>query len=69
MKNRIPRNFCGMFIEMLTDTSGGKAGDVFYISKNDRNEYTGINERTQQSYLFFAAHLRDGDYIKILRYC
>ena len=58
-----------MFIELLTDTSGGKKGDTFYISKNDRNEYIGINERTQKSYLFFAAHIRNPEYIKILRYC
>lgn len=67
--NRIPRNFCGMFIETLTDTNGGKKGDIYYISKNDYNQYIGINERTQQSYLFVVGQLRNPDFIKILRYC
>lgn len=68
-QNRIPRNFGGMFVETLTDTSVGKKGDIFYISKNDYNQYIGINVRTQQSYSFFVAHLRNPDFIKILRYC
>lgn len=67
--NRIPRNFSGMFIKTLTDTSAGKCGDIFYISKNERGEYIGINERTQKSYSFFVSHLRNAEYIKILRYC
>jgi hypothetical protein len=67
--NKIPRNFHGMFIEALTDTSGGKRGDVFYILKDERGEYVGTNERTQKKYIFFASHLRNPEYIKILRYC
>ena len=67
--NRIPRNFSGMFIEKLADSSAGNKGDTFYIFKNDYNEYIGINERTGKSYCFLVAHLRNPSYTKILRYC
>ena len=67
--NRIPRNFGGMFIELLTNTSAGARGDVFYITKNERGEYIGTNARTEKSYIFFASHLRKTECIKILRYC
>lgn len=64
-KNKIPRNFYGIKAKILIDTSGGKAGDVWNISKNDSG-YLGLNTRTQKFFYLFPAMIRDGNICEII---
>lgn len=63
--NIIPRRFTRITAEQLTNTSGGKADDVWHIFKNDSG-YLGLNKRTGIYYYIFPAHLRMPEQFKFI---
>lgn len=64
-KNKIPRHFYGIKAEILIDTTGGKAGDVWNITKNDSG-YLGLNTRTQKYFYLFPSLIRNCESCKVL---
>lgn len=65
-KNRIPRKFNRIIVEMLIDTSCDKAGDILHIYKNDFG-YLTLNKRTGNYAYIFASYLRNNDICKIIQ--
>ena len=63
--NRVPRTFNLIVVRGLTDSSGGKAGDVWHVTKDDGG-YHGLNTRTGVVYQMFVEHLRAREYFEFL---
>lgn len=67
-KNRIPRKFNRIIVEMLIDTSCNKVGDILHIYKNDcGSNYLALNKRTGNYAYMFASMLRNNDLCKIIQ--
>jgi len=57
--NRIPRNFNQIKAVNNLETSGGRPGDVFEITRNTYGgNLHGTNTRTGESFYIFISHLR-----------
>lgn len=63
-KNKIPRKFYRLVVEMLADTDSDRAGDLLYIYKNDFG-YLSLNTRTADYLYMPAGILRDATKCKI----
>ena len=64
-RNVIPRNFTRIKAEQLTESSGGKPGDLWHIYRN-YNGLLGLNKRTGIYYYIFPAHLRTPELFKFI---
>ena len=64
MKNKIPRKFYRITVEMLINTSEGIKGDICHIFKN-RHGYFSLNTRTGKYADMFLSMLRNAEIIKI----
>ena len=66
MKNNvIPRNFTRIIAQQLTESSGGRKGDIWHVFRNDSG-LLGLNTTTGKYYYMFAANLRNQNYFTFL---
>ena len=66
--NVIPRYYNIIIARQEKETSGGKPGDVWAISKNIYgSNCTGENQRTGETFYIFKDLLRNPDFFTILR--
>ena len=66
MANRIPRKFNRMVIKTKIETSESKAGDVFYVYKNNCGTgYLGYNTRTGKYCYICSSMLRNNVIVEI----
>lgn len=65
MKNRIPRNFNQIIIEMLQNTNFTKTKDVLHVYKNEHG-YLALNTTSNKYYYVFPSMLRDATICKII---
>ena len=64
--NVIPRNFSRIVAKSLLTSSGGKAGDVWNIYKNDFG-LLGLNKTTGKYFYMFPSHLRNKNFFEFLQ--
>jgi len=66
MKNNvIPRSYNIITAEQLTESSGGRPGDIWKIKYTESGPI-GTNTRTGKTYRTFINHLRNGNYYRVL---
>lgn len=63
--NVIPRSFTRITAQQLTESSGGKPGDLWHVYRNDSG-LLGLNKRTGKYYYMFLAHLRAPELFKFI---
>jgi len=66
MGNKIPRKFNKIIMELTSNTNAGKVGDIMYVTKNEFNDYIGLNTRTKQSFNCPVGTLRIKEVFKII---